>query len=150
MAIETRTPTHSAIPTAESGLGPQHPRASGRSFPRSFPDDEEFNEEEGELLEDVQERGRRLAAASGAYAQSTWEAGREALEDGSRHARQWARRHPNQVWTAVGALSLLAIWLAYRPTVNAIAHSSFDPTKYRYRSPGARREGRVEAPTQQR
>lgn len=140
MAIETRTPAHSAIPTAESGLGPQHPRASGRSFP----DDEDFHEEDVDLLEDVQERGRRLAAASGSYVQSTWESGREALEDGSRHARQWARRHPAQVWTMVGALGALALWMAYRPTVNAISHSSFDPTKYRYRAPGAGTQGRAE------
>jgi hypothetical protein len=108
MAIETRTPAHSAIPTAESGLGPQSRRAAGRSFP----DDEAFNEEDSDLIEDAQERARRLAAAGERYTQSTW----ESLEDSSRVARQWARRHPAQLWTAIGALGLFAIWMAYRPT----------------------------------
>lgn len=139
MAIETRTPAHSAIPTAESGLSPQHPRATGKSFSG----DEAFIENDSDLIEDVQERGRRLAAAGERYAQSNWDSSREALQDGSRHARQWARRHPGQLWTAVGALGLFAIWMAYRPTVNAISHSSFDPTKYRYRSPGANPQGRA-------
>ena len=108
MAIETRTPAHSAIPAAESGLSPQHPRAT---------------EDDNDLIEDVQERGRRLAAAGERYAQSSWETGREALQDSSRHARQWARRHPGQLWTAVGALGLFAIWMAYRP-------SSSEQTRY--------------------
>lgn len=123
MAIETRAPAHSAIPTAESGLGPQRPRASGRSFP----DDEATHDEEGDLIEDAQERGRRLAAAGERYAQSNWDSSREALQDSSRHARQWARRHPAQLWTAVGALGLFAIWMAYRPTVD---ESRYDRTRY--------------------
>jgi hypothetical protein len=101
MAIETRTPAHSAIPTAESGLSPQHPRAT---------------EDDNDLIEDVQERGRRLAAAGERYAQSNWDSSREALQDGTRHARQWARQHPGQLWAAVGALGLFAIWMAYRST----------------------------------
>ena len=109
MAIETRTPSHSAIPTAESGIGPQSRRAA------EF-DDEIFSEEDSDLIEDAQERARRLAAASERYVLSSWNSGREALQDGSRHARQRARRHPAQVWAAVGALGLLAIWIAYRPS----------------------------------
>lgn len=129
MAIETRTPAHSAIPTAESGLSPQHPRATGESFSgksfsgKSFSGDEALTEDDSDLIDDVQERGRRLAAAGERYAQSSWETGREALEDGSRQARQWARRHPAQLWTAVGALGLFAIWMAYRP-------GSSDQTRY--------------------
>jgi hypothetical protein len=112
MAIESRTPSHSAIPTAETGLGPQSRRAAGRSFP----DEEVFSEEEDDLIEDAQERARRLAAAGARYAQTAWDSGRQAIQDSSRQARRWARRHPAQLWTAVGALGLLAIWMAYRPT----------------------------------
>jgi hypothetical protein len=132
MAIETRTPAHSAIPTAESGLNPQHPRATGKSFSG----DEAFKEDDSDLIEDVQERGRRLAAAGERYAQSNWDSSREALQDGTRHARQWARRHPGQLWAAVGALGLFAIWMAYRPTVNAIADRRSDQTRYRARTSG--------------
>lgn len=112
MAIETRTPAHSAISTAQSGPGPQHPRAT---------------QNDSDLIEDVQERGRRLAAAGERYAQSSWETGREALEDGSRHARQWARRHPAQLWTAVGAIGLFALWMAYRPSRD---ESRYDRTRH--------------------
>ena len=112
MAIETRTPAHSAIPTAESGLSPQHPRATGKSYSG----DEALNEDDSDLIENLQERGRRLTAAGERYARSSWETGREALEDGSRQTRQWARRHPAQLLTAVGALGLFAIWMAYRPS----------------------------------
>ncbi len=109
MAIESRTPTHSAIPTAQSGLGPQSRRAAQS-------DDDAFNEEGSDLIEDAQERARSLAAAGERYAQTAWDSGREAFEDSSRTARRWARRHPAQLWTAIGALGLFAIWMAYRPT----------------------------------
>ena len=131
MAIETRTPPHAAIPTAQESLPPgpavPHPRGTGESLEAraraAFEDDEGGPE------------------ASPRLARRAWEGGMEAWENGARHSRQWARRHPMQLWGAVGALGLFAVWMAYRPAANAIRAASFDPSPYRWRPAPGEPEG---------
>jgi hypothetical protein len=103
--METRTPPHSAIPTAETPLPPgpavSHPRGTGESFEAL----RGREDEEGYGLEDAGPAG---------LARRAYDSGAQAFENGARHSRQWARRHPVQLWGAVGALGLIALWMSWR------------------------------------
>lgn len=138
MATETRIPANAAIPTAESDLGPYHPRASGHSYDPEMEDD-------GGLMESAAERGRRLAAQGADYAEDAWRSGRRYMDEGQRQVSRWAHDNPTQLWVAIAAVSAFALWMAYRPVTQAISRAGFDPSRYRYPSPRPRRPGRTDA-----
>lgn len=134
MATETRIPSNAAFPTAESDLGPYHPRATGESF--------EAQHDDESLMDQASEHGRRLAAQASEYGgrardmgQEYYEAGMDYYDEGSRQVRRWARRNPTQLWMAIGGLSLFALWMAYRPIFSKGQSRDFDASRYRYRQP---------------
>jgi hypothetical protein len=134
MAIETRTPPHTATPTARSTLPPRPASLRQRD------EDEDFEAQEGDEDGFDAELERAQGERATGLVRSAWRGGWDAWENGARHGRQWARRHPTQLWGAVGALGLLALWMAYRPALNAARSAGFDPSRQRWLARGADRE----------
>lgn len=115
--------TGSAAMGDPTGLSPQHPRASGRSF-ESHSRDDDYMRQASDMAEEA------------------WRSGQDYYEEGSRRVSRWASEHPNQLWAVIAAVGAFALWMAYRP-MSGGNDRGFDPSRYRYRRPAGSSPARM-------